>query len=86
MNKSNWKGRERQAASFFGALRTPLSGGNSGHGTRADVRHDTLFIEVKTRASMAVVTLAKKVSSLAKLENKIPVLMLAVKGMRGFLL
>jgi len=41
-----WKKRERDVAVYFNGMRTPLSGGN-GKVTRADVIHDTLFIECK---------------------------------------
>ena len=37
-----WKKRERDVASYFKGVRTPLSGGN-GKVTRADVIHENLF-------------------------------------------
>ena len=84
MNKSNWKGRERQVANFFGARgRTPLSGGNSMH-TRSDTLHDTLYIEQKQRKSHAVIKLWDDTKAKAKQEDKIPVVTLTEKGRPGF--
>jgi len=82
-NRSNWKGRERLVAAFFGVRRTPLSGQNSGH-TSADIIHDTLFVEHKHRAAHAIVSLFKKTRELAKKEGKIPVVTLSVKHDNGF--
>ena len=83
MNKSNWKGRERQIAEFFGTRRTPLSGGNSGH-TRSDTLHKLLFIEAKQRKKHTAVTLWDETDLLARAEGKIPVVALTEKGRRGF--
>ena len=70
-----WKQDERIVAKLFGTKRTPLSGGNSGI-TRADTRHDELFIEVKKRQSHAVFQLWLKTKELAKDEDKVPVVAL----------
>jgi len=79
-----WKARERQVARYFGANgRTPLSGGNSG-GTRADIRHDFIFVEHKHRVRHAAISLWDKVKKLARKEGKIPVVTLSVKGRPGF--
>lgn len=86
MNKSNWKGRERKAAKFWGGKRTPLSGGNSGH-TRADVIHDLLFIECKHDMKYkSLIKLYNQTKELATNENKIPVLQMSIKGFRGTLI
>ena len=81
--KKTWKAVERKVASFFGAKRTPLSGGNSGH-TRSDTLHDILFVETKYRKVHSAVQLWRKTEKLAYKENKIPVVALAEKGARGF--
>lgn len=78
-----WKAVERKIASFFGTLRTPLSGGNSGH-TRSDSRHPVLFVEAKHRTKHTAVTLWDSVKKLAIKENKIPVVCLNEKGRPGF--
>jgi len=83
MNQSDWKGRERKTADFFGGERTPLSGMNSKH-TGADVIHDELFIEHKQRKSHAVIRLWDKTKALATKEEKIPVVTLSEKGRPGF--
>lgn len=81
--KKTWKNIERKVASFFGAKRTPLSGGNSGH-TRSDTLHDVLFVETKYRKVHSAVQLWHKTAELAEKEGKIPVVALAEKGQRGF--
>ena len=83
MSKSNWKGRERQIAKFFGTRRTPLSGGNSGH-TRSDTLHEHLFIEQKQRKKHSAVTLWDETKEMADKENKIPIVTLSEKGRPGF--
>jgi hypothetical protein len=83
MNKSNWKGRERQVAKFFGTERTPLSGGNSKH-TRSDTLHEHLFVECKQRKVHAAVKQWYETALLARKENKIPVVCLSQKGKPGF--
>ena len=70
-----WKKRERDVASYFNGTRTPLSGGN-GKITRADVIHESLFIECKLRAKHTVVSLWDDTAKLAKLEGKTPVIAL----------
>ena len=78
-----WKKRERDVAGYFKGMRTPLSGGN-GKVTRADVIHDSLFIECKLRAKHAVVSLWDDTAKLAKLEGKTPVIALCEKNRPGF--
>ncbi len=78
-----WKKRERDVAGYFNGMRTPLSGGN-GKITRADVIHDSLFIECKLRAKHTVVTLWDQTAKLAKVEGKTPVIALCEKNRPGF--
>ena len=83
-NKSNWKGRERVFAKFFGAVRNPLSGINSKH-TSGDFIHPILYGEYKHHQKMAVISLWKEVKAEARKEKKTPVLGLSQKGMKDFL-
>ncbi len=78
-----WKQRERQVAKYFGGQRTPLSGGN-GKITRADVIHDTLFVECKLRKKHTAITLWDETNEMAKKEKKTPVIALCEKGRPGF--
>ena len=78
-----WKKRERDVAGYFNGIRTSLSGGNS-KVTRADVIHDSLFIECKLRAKHTVVSLWDDTAKLAKLEGKTPVIALCEKNRPGF--
>ena len=73
-----WKKRERDVAGYFKGTRTPLSGGN-GKITRADVIHESLFIECKLRAKHTVVSLWDDTAKLAKSEGKTPVIALLIK-------
>ena len=93
MADKHWKAFERRVAEFFGLRRVPLSGGASGHGTRADLmrrrgeesRKLYLFCELKHWVKMAVFTLFYDTRELAEAERKIPVLMLGKRGDHGFL-
>lgn len=82
MSDKTWKRRERAVADLFGSVRTPLSGGSS-RITRSDSLHPRLFVETKLRARHAVVTLWRAVATLAKQENKTPVLALTERGKPG---
>ena len=84
LNKSNWKGRERIFARFFGGDRNPLSGMNGKH-TSGDMIHPILYGEYKHKQKMIVLKLWEEVANEAKKENKIPVVGLSRKGMKGFL-
>lgn len=83
MASKTWKVIERKIATFFGTVRTPLSGGN-GKVTRSDTFHDLLFVEAKYRVKHSAVTLWRSTKELADKENKIPVVCLAEKGKKGF--
>lgn len=48
-----WKAFERRVSAFFGGVRCPVLGTD----TKADVNHDTLFIECKQRQKHSVVSL-----------------------------
>lgn len=83
MGDKAWKQRERQVAAYFGGERTPLSGGN-GKITRADVIHDSLFIECKLRQKHSAVTLWDDTKEMADKEDKTPVVVLCEKNRKGF--
>ena len=83
MGDKAWKQRERNVAKFFGGVRTPLSGGN-GKITRADVIHESLFIECKLRAKHTAITLWDETKKIADTENKTPVIALCEKNLKGF--
>ena len=84
MADKSWKQFERRVADYFHGRRNPLSGGNSGSGTRADVMHDRLFIECKQRKKFSIVSLWDSVKKLADREGKTPVVCLAEKNRPGF--
>jgi hypothetical protein len=88
MPEKSWKQYERRVAAIFGAHRTPLSGGNSRHGTRSDVLHPTLYIECKFGSSVpqtwrAIEALFEDVVRNATLEGKMPVLVCHRKNAHG---
>ena len=82
-HRNTWKAFEREAATFFCSVRTPLSGGNS-RITRSDSLHPRLFIESKYRKRHTVIALWDKTKCLADAEGKIPVVCLREKGRKGF--
>lgn len=82
MPDASWKQAERHAATVFGTVRTPLSGGNGGV-TRSDTFHPRLFVEVKRRRRFPVVALFHEVADLARREGKIPVVVLAAHRRRN---
>jgi hypothetical protein len=85
-HRSTWKRREREAASLFGSKRQRCSGSSGREDcSRSDSTHDRLFIETKLKASNATVTLFDETRTLAKLEGKTPLLLLAKKNRPGFL-
>jgi len=84
-SRATWKARERILAHLFGTERTPLSGGASRH-TRSDSLHPRLYLEAKLRSQMAIFREFAGVAEKARKEGKIPVLGLAHKGHRGFLI
>ena len=82
-NKSNWKGRERQIAAYFGCHRVPGSGAYP-NTTSADCDHLDLYIECKQRKKWSIITLWDAVRHKARDETKIPVLAITEKGRPGF--
>ncbi len=50
MSDKRWKATERRIAALLGGRRVPVSG--RGRGDQPDVRHATLSIEVKDRATL----------------------------------
>lgn len=80
MSDKAWKQFERRVASYFGGVRCPVLGTD----TKADVTHDTLFIECKQRKKHTVVTLWDAVRLRAKKEGKVPVVCLSEKNRPGF--
>ena len=85
MSDKTWKRHERAVAGMLDTRRTPLSGGNSMHGTTSDTLHDSIYCEAKYRARFSVCSLWKEVQKAATKEKKLPCLALKEKGQRGFL-
>lgn len=84
MSEKAWKKVERRVAAYFGTVRNPLSGGNARH-SRSDSLSTTLFIEVKHGAGVPrtwakIEELFLETERLARLENKIPLVVLHRKG------
>jgi hypothetical protein len=75
-----WKAFERRAAAYFGGVRCPVLGDD----TKADVNHETLYIECKQRKKHSVITLWDSVRQRARKEEKTPVVCLSEKGRPGF--
>ena len=83
MADKSWKAFERYCAKLLGTVRTPLSGGMSGHGTRSDTLHSQVFLECKhTKGKSAQFTLWEDTAKKAKREGKIAVLAQRKKGTR----
>ena len=83
MPDKSWKAFERYCAKLLGTMRTPLSGGMSGHGTRSDTLHSQVFLECKhTKGKSAQFTLWEDTKKKAKREGKIAVLAQRKKGTR----
>jgi len=85
-HKSTWKNQEREAAKALGGTRAPCSGSYlSDHTDVEDViisGHEIL-VSCKYRASMLVVTEWEETNINAKKTNKIPILLLKTKYLRG---
>lgn len=84
--KKTWKAVERRVAKRFGTLRNRGSG-SSGREDEScsDSKHETLYIETKYRQRTWVRTELDKAKEHAKKEEKTPVLIVADKGKRGFI-
>lgn len=81
-----WKAREMQAARLFGGRRAPLSGSNGGITASDALDTGPVFVEQKHRASSPVFDWYLKAERLAKLEGKVPVVVLSKKYQPGLLL
>ncbi len=72
-----WKAFERRIAKSLGTERTPLSGISSRH-TSSDTLHPDLYVECKWRKRSLVHTLFTIVCKQAKVERKVPVMVMHV--------
>lgn len=79
MSDKAWKALERRVAKSLGGVRNRMSGAVD-QLTAGDVVHDTLFIEIKHRASLAAVTWMKDAVKRARKEDKPALLVLHLKG------
>ncbi len=82
-----WKAFESRVAKLLGTRRTPLSGKMSGHHTSSDTLHPDLYVECKwlkgkRDAGTAVLTLWEDTVKKAKLEGKIPMVVMHRRGSR----
>ena len=83
-NSRAWKAFEYRVAELFGGIRNAFSGACPEiTGSRADVRHQYLFIEAKYRQKHSVVSVWDETSMKAEVEHKIPVVVLAEKNRVG---
>ena len=79
MKRSTWQAWERRVAALFGCRRSADSGAG-GTGTKSDTTHPNLYIEIKTKASHALVTLWDETADQARREGKTPVVALCRAG------
>jgi len=77
-SRSTWKKREMKIARDFGTKRNPLSGSMSGHSS-SDSLSTRFYLESKLRANPPGWNLFLDTKEKAKLENKIPVVILSKK-------
>jgi len=77
-----WKLKERDVAKKFGSKRAYLSGGIRQYG---DVEHDSLYIEIKYRKNWSIFTLFKNIKELSEKFEKTPLLVLAEKYGKDYL-
>jgi hypothetical protein len=77
-SKSTWKKRESKIAKDFGTQRNPLSGSMSGHSS-SDSLSNTFYLESKLRAKPPGWNLFLDTRDKAKLEKKIPIVVLSKK-------
>ena len=76
-----WKRTETAVAALLGGERIPVSG--RPRGDQPDVRHDTLSVEVKLRASLpGWLTDAMNQATAASRDGRIPLVVLHPKGGR----
>ena len=79
---NTWKALERKCAKLLGGHRNPLSGGASRH-TRGDIIHPTLYVECKLRQKLSIWSWFKDTAEKAKVEHKMPLLVIKEKGKKG---
>ncbi len=84
MADKSWKALERRVAKFFGCTRSGPGQKTVRNKTGSDTTHEDLYIEIKQRSRIAVVTLLKEVFWEATKENKTPVVVFQQKGDTGF--
>ena len=77
-SRRTWKIREGKIAKDFGTQRNPLSGTMSGHSS-SDSLSDTFYLESKLRANPPGWNLFLDTREKAKLEKKIPIVVLSKK-------
>ena len=77
-----WKAFERRIAKSLGTVRTPLSGRHS-RITAGDTLHTHMLVECKCTALSTTCKLFRKTRTLARVEDKIPVLALHQKRFPG---
>lgn len=70
-----WKKTESKIAKVFDTKRTMFSGSNSGISS-SDTLHNKIYVECKTKEKHSVKTLFDETKKKAKLEGKIPVIIL----------
>ena len=81
-SRSTWKRAERKAARFYGTERLPGSGAWR-RITKSDTMHDRLYIEVKLKhhwPKTGVWPIFVDAAEKAKVEGKIPMLVVRTKG------
>lgn len=79
-----WKRHETKTARILGGRRVPGSGAYNYH-TTGDVEHASLYIECKYRKEMAVFSMFRRAAQNAKVEGKLPVLVLKEANHQGAL-
>ena len=77
-SRRTWKIREAKIAKDFGTKRNPLSGSMSGHSS-SDSLSDKFYLESKLRANPPGWNLFLDTREKAKLEKKIPIVVLSKK-------
>ena len=84
-HRRTWQKREQTIAEDFGAHRN-WGSGSSGRAdlSRSDSTSEKVYVEAKTRAKHSAVTLWDDTAAKAKVEGKIPVVGLCVKGRPGY--
>ena len=81
-SNNTWKNMERKVAKLLGGVRNPLSGGTGRH-TRGDIIHPTLYVECKLRQKLSIWAWYKDTEMKAKVEHKMPLLVIKEKGKKS---